>query len=157
MGDTYTGTGGAMGNTNINTMGNRLQYEHESENKHGANKSKLLRNKTRRGWGNKNKRKMYKNSQNQTYFSIFASNANGIKGKIDSLRTNVNIFQPSCIILQETKLRFPGTIKIEGYQIFENLREGLGGGLLTAIDNSLNPVLISTGNEDFEGFDPTNN
>ena len=45
-------------------------------------------------------------------------------------------------------MRFPGTIKIEGYQIFENLREGLGGGLLTAIDISLNPVL--TGNEDFE-------
>ena len=102
--------------------------------------------------GKKTKRKEYKNKKNEATFSLFASNANGIKGKIDSLLTNVNIFQPSCIILQETKLRFPGTVKIEGFQIFENLREGLGGGLLTAIDNNLNPVLISTGSEDFEAL-----
>ena len=150
MGNTFPGTG-TLGNTNINTMGTKLQ--HESENKHGANKSKpVKKNFTRRGWGNKNKRKQYKNKQNQSNFSIFASNANGIKGKLDSLKTNINIFQPSCIILQETKLKFPGTIKIDGYQVFENLREGLGGGLFTAIDNSLNPVLISTGNEDFEAI-----
>ena len=33
-----------------------------------------------------------------------------------------------------------------------SLREGLGGGLLTAIDNNLNPVLISAGNEHFEAL-----
>ena len=63
-----------------------------------------------------------------------------------------NFGGPSCVLLQETKLRHPGTFKIPGYQIFEKLRSGLGGGLLTAIDESLSPMLICTGkeNEDTE-------
>ena len=130
MGDTSTG---------ISTMG--LQCEYESENTISANKSKSVKIKTRRGWGNKIKRKQFKNKQTKKNFSIFASNANGLKAKFDSLKANVNIFHPNCIILQKTKLRFPGTIKIEGYEIFENLREGLGGGLLTAIDKTLKSCL----------------
>ena len=145
--DTNTNT-----STRTSSIWNGDEYEHSPKSTQWANEIKSLRSsktKTRRGWGKKIKRKQFKNKENETTFSLFASNANGIKGKLDSLMTNVNIFQPSCIILQETKLRFPGTVKIEGFQIFENLRECLGGGLLTAIDNNLNPVLISTGNEDF--------
>ena len=33
---------------------------------------------------------------------------------------------------------------------FENIRKGFGGGLLTAIDKNLKPVLISAGNDDVE-------
>ena len=108
--------------------------------------------RNRRGWGKKLKRKQYKSKQNEENFSIFASNANGIKGKFDSLLSNIKYFGASCAIIQESKLRFPGTIKIEGYEIFENIREGLGGGLLTAIDKSVNPVLISSGCEYFEAL-----
>ena len=43
-----------------------------------------------------------------------------------------------------------GTMKINNYQVFEKIRPGLGGGLLTAIKVNLNPVLISPCNEDAE-------
>ena len=101
--------------------------------------------------GRKIKRKHFKNGFNQQTFSIFGSNANGIRGKVDSLKNALAYFKnPSCINLQETKLRFKGTIQLEGYQIFENIRKGFGGGLLTAIDKDLKPVLISAGNDDVE-------
>ena len=43
-------------------------------------------------------------------------------------------------------------MRLDGYQIFEKIRKGGGvGGLLTAVDQNLNPVLISTGmDEDTE-------
>ena len=61
-----------------------------------------------------------------------------------------NFGNPSCVLLQETKLRFPGTFKLPGYQVFEKIRKGQGGGLLTAIAENLSPVLISTGSEEVE-------
>ena len=61
-----------------------------------------------------------------------------------------NFGTPSCVLLQETKLRFPGTFKLKGYQVFEKIRKGQGGGLLTAIAENLSPVLISTGSEEVE-------
>ena len=74
-----------------------------------------------------------------------------MKAKKESLlNTLANYGNPSCVLIQETKLRFPGTFKIPGYQIFEKVRAGLGGGLLTAIDENLSPVLISTGSDEAE-------
>ena len=61
-----------------------------------------------------------------------------------------NVGSPSCILIQETKLRFPGTFKLQGYQIFEKTRAGLGGGLLTAINEDLSPMLISQGSDEIE-------
>ena len=40
-----------------------------------------------------------------------------------------------------------GSVKVPDYQVFEKIRPGFGGGLLTAIRESLNPVLISPSNE----------
>ena len=57
---------------------------------------------------------------------------------------------PSIITLQETKVNSHGTLRIPGYQIFEKLRKGNGGGLLTAINNNLNPVLIQSENDSLE-------
>ena len=51
--------------------------------------------------------------------------------------------------IQESKVRKVGSIKLKGYQIFENIRIGVGGGgLLTAVDQNLAPVLISTGKDE---------
>ena len=50
--------------------------------------------------------------------------------------------------LQETKVKNKGSIKVKGYQIFEKTRNGKGGGgvgLLTAVDEDLDPVLVSSG------------
>ena len=69
--------------------------------------------------------------------------------KQDSLINTMNTFQPSIVTLQETKARKNGSLKLKGYQIFEKIRKGgNGGGLLTAADENLNPMLISTGKED---------
>ena len=77
-------------------------------------------------------------------FTILGSNANGIKAKVDSLKSIINTFDnPSCVTIQESKLRKPGTIQLKGYQIFELNRSGFGGGLLTAVDEQLLPVLVT--------------
>ena len=99
--------------------------------------------RTRRGWGkggNRNK------SQKLVKLSLLGNNVNGLKSKKDSLSNLLQQFnQPSIITLQETKLRFNGTFKLNGYQIFSKVRSGLGGGLLTAIHPDFSPMLISTG------------
>ena len=110
---------------------------------HGKEEQKLEkkeRNKTRRGKGKRKKKK-----DSPLYFSLL-----GLKAKIDSLINNVAIFdKPSCILIQETKLRKSGMIELPGYQIFQLIRNGFGGGLLTAVDVNLSPVLV-TAEEDVE-------
>ena len=77
-------------------------------------------------------------------FKIFGSNANGLKGKVDSLIAAIKFHNyPSCITIQESKLRSK-KFEIPGYQVFLQNRDGFGGGLVTAIDENLASVLIST-------------
>ena len=106
-----TAVGKPMGN--VSTLGSKWT----------ARKELLKRTSkpNRRGWGKKSKRKLFKNQINEQIFSILGTNANGIRAKLDSLKNNISFFKPSCINIQETKLRFPGTIKLEGYEIFENI------------------------------------
>ena len=79
------------------------------------------------------------------------NNCFGLKAKKKSLVQTIKAFKfPSCITIQETKLRKMGSIKLAEYQIFEKIRPGLGGGLLSAIKSNLNPVLISPVNENVE-------
>ena len=102
----------------------------------------LKTKKTRRGWGRK--------ASKPIKFTLF-DNANGVKAKRESLINALkNYGGPSCVLIQETKLRLPGTFKIPGYQVLQKTRSGLGGGLLTAIDINLSPTLISSGGDDIE-------
>ena len=80
--------------------------------------------------------------------SILGSNANGLNGKLDSLKNAIKSFDnPTCNAIQETKLR-SYNFKIPGYQVFQNNRTGLGRGLITAIDENVGSVLVSnTDNE----------
>ena len=79
------------------------------------------------------------------------NNCAGLKAKKKSLVQTIKAFKfPSCITIQETKLRKMGSIKLAEYQIFEKIRPSLGGGLLSAIKTNLNPVLISPVNENVE-------
>ena len=117
-------------------------------------KPKLNKRATRRGHGNKGN----KNGKSKTTiqnagvsFSILGTNADGIKPKVESLYAAMNYFKPSVVLLQETKVTKPGTLKIPGYQVFEKIRTDKGGGgLLAAVDEHLTPLLISTGNEEAE-------
>ena len=50
---------------------------------------------------------------------------------------------------QETKLRQANSVNLDGYIIFKKNRVCLGGGgLLTAVKQDLEPVLISDGGEE---------
>ena len=129
-----------------------LQCESEDAERGKPSQSVNPKKQNRRGWGKKLDRKNFKRKINKQNFSIFGANSNGIKGKLESLLSNINHFKPSCINIQESKLRFCGTIKLQGYEIFENIREGLCGGLLTAVDKDICPVLISSGDEKFEAI-----
>ena len=104
--------------------------------------------RTRRGYGKKNDRKNKKGIQN-IKFSLLGTNSNGILGKQESLKSLLNEFKPTALTIQETKLGKMGVLKLKGYQVFEKTRpNGSGGGLLTAVDEDLQPVLVSTGDED---------
>ena len=111
-----------------------------------GSQNKLKIRKTRRGWGSRGKK-----ANKAIKLTLFGNNANGLKAKKESLLSALKNFNyPSCVLIQETKLRNPGTFTIQGYQIFEKTRTGFGGGLLTAIENDLSPVLISLGSNESE-------
>ena len=113
-------------------------------------KKKNKHEKTRRGYGRKNS-KDKKNGKNKLQFSLLGSNINGLNTKKESLFHAINKFKPSVVTLQESKVKKSGSIKIPGYQIFEKLRNGKGGGgLLTAVDEDLAPVLVSTGDDEVD-------
>ena len=79
------------------------------------------------------------------------NNTAGIKAKKDSLKALVEILgKPSCITLQKTKLCSKDTLKLKHYQIFQRNRNGFGGGLVTAVDPNLNPMLVTTRNDEAE-------
>jgi hypothetical protein len=83
-------------------------------------------------------------------FSILGNNSASLKAKKDSLKSIIKMLKfPSSITLQKTKLAKNAVFSLDKYQIQKN-RSGMGGGLLTAIDPILNPMLISTRNEEAE-------
>ena len=120
--------------------------EWSEKSKHAVKQKK---GKTRRGYGRKAKRKMKENKSFQ--FSIIGTNAAGLNSKKESFYKLINKFRPSVITIQESKLSRPGMIKIPGYQVFDKERKNKkGGGLLTAADEDIDPVLIETESEDTE-------
>ena len=107
--------------------------------------------KTSKRGGVRSKKNRDKKCLKNVNFSIMGTNAAGLKAKKDSLMQNIKMFNnPSCITIQESKLRNSGSIKLENYQIFEKNRSGFGGGLLTAVDQNLEPVLIESANDESE-------
>jgi hypothetical protein len=72
--------------------------------------------KPRRGnWRKKSNTKLQ-----EIQFSLLGNNCNGIFYKQESLKETMMTFKPSILTLQETKVRKHGTLKIKGYQMFEN-------------------------------------
>jgi hypothetical protein len=105
---------------------------------------------TKRG-GVRSKKNRNKKHNKTLQFSIMGINSARLKAKKDSLINNIEILNnPSCITIQESKLRNSGQIKLKNYQVFEKIRKGLGGGLFTAIDLNLDPVLIESSNGESE-------
>ena len=98
----------------------------------------ISKKKIRRGRGLK-----FKSTKNIQCFKILGNNISSMNGKKTSFNLIVNQIVPSCVMVQETKLYKKGQVKIENYEVFENIRKyGEGGGLLTLIHRNFNPVQI---------------
>ena len=82
---------------------------------------------------------------------LLGCNAAGLKQKKQSLWSKIEKFQAGCVFIQETKLYRKGQITLPNLQVFEQVRTGKkGGGLLLAIHQNLDPVLIFEGDDDVE-------
>ena len=80
---------------------------------------------------------------------ILGANSAGLSNKKETFQRYLNLFLPGVFFVQETKLRRQNKIKHPNYVTFEYLRENnAGGGLLTAVHNSLNPVVVSNDTEE---------
>ena len=116
--------------------------EHDTTASPKSKSIKSSKGKQRRG----HKRKYNKNNSNNSNhenFTVIGQNAASLVSKKESLMLSINCLKPSVIVIQESKLKKVGMIKLPGYQIFEKLRtNNNGGGLFTAIDCSLDPVSV---------------
>ena len=81
----------------------------------------------------------------------FPHNTAGITGKLDSLKRAVEVFSPGVILLQESKLKQQGKIKLKGFVVFEKVRQNNegGGGLLSLVHENLKPILIPDDHSEF--------
>ena len=98
--------------------------------------------KTRRG-----KRKNRKITEKLT---IIGTNANGLSTKKESLVHLLASENPQGFMIQETKMRRKNQLKISGYQLFERVRKGKGGGgIMIGIRNDIGsvPVIVSEHDE----------
>ena len=88
-------------------------------------------------------------SKSESSMFILGANSAGLYNKKESFQRYLNLFLPGVFFVQETKLRRKNRIKHPDYVTFEYLRENnVGGGLLTAIHKSLNPVAVSNDTEE---------
>ena len=85
---------------------------------------------------------------------ILGVNAAGLRSKITSFRNVINELKPVVFFVEETKLKDEGRIKIENYDIFENVRKNRdgGGGLALGCLKELQGVLVRTGEEKVEAL-----
>ena len=106
--------------------------------------SKLMMNKNRRSFSRKYK--LGGGSKTNNLVCI-GTNSNGLNTKRESLCNLVNTLNPSIVTIQETKFMLYRTLKLNGFEIFENLRDDrMGGGLLTAVRVDLQPLLVDLSN-----------
>ena len=78
--------------------------------------------KTRRGGRGGNK-----NGLKNTNLTIIGDNVAGLTGKVDDLKRMISVFNPAVLMLQETKTKKTGKIKLENFIVFEKLRDNNDG------------------------------
>ena len=83
-------------------------------------------------------------SKHEKSMFILGANAAGLANKNESFYRLLNLFLPGVFFVQESKLRIRNKMKHPNYTTFEYIRKNCGGGgLLTAVHKSLNPVCVS--------------
>ena len=89
-------------------------------------------------------------SKNKESFTIFSTNAAGMKKKVQSLKNEVKNSNAAVFTIQESHYNKKGKLKVENFEIFEAIRKKQGGGSIIGAHKALNPILISEYSEDFE-------
>ena len=97
------------------------------------------------------------NNLKNTNLTIVENNSAGLTGKLDSLKRLIQVFHSGVVMLQEIKLKKPGTVKLNEFTIFEKLRENnMGGGLMTIVHENIQPILIPDEHPEFLEVDMVN-
>ena len=81
-------------------------------------------------------------------------NAGGLRPKLLTFKKILNELKPSVFLIEETKYKDEGKMKIENYLIFELVRKSRdgGGGLALGCLKELNPVWVRDGGSDIEAL-----
>ena len=84
---------------------------------------------------------------------LIGVNAAGLSSKLTSFTKVLKELQPSVFIVQETKFKKERALSIDGYTIYDLVREFKdGGGLLIGCAKEVNPVMIRKGNDNVEAI-----
>ena len=98
---------------------------------HATTKKTIKNKNTKKNIKYKNHKKTIKKKtkkENIQSLSLFTTNAAGIKLKLDSLKSQLKHFGSGIFTLQETHLKKKGKLHIEGWELFEAIRNKEFGG-----------------------------
>ena len=98
----------------------------------------------------KERTKRGRGGKREKFLNIFSTNAAGLKNKLESFKNELNHTNAGIFTIQETHFKKKGTLKIQGFEIFEAIRDKQKGGTMIGIHESLNPILIQEYSSDFE-------
>ena len=98
----------------------------------------------------KNRTKRGKGGKREQSLNIFSTNAAGLRNKLQSFKNELNHTNAGIFTIQETHFKKKGTLKIQGFEIFEAIRDKEKGGTMIWVHKSLNPMLVKEYNSDFE-------
>ena len=80
-------------------------------------------------------------------------NSAGLGSKIMTFSKIKNQLQPSVFFFEETKFKDPGKLRLDGYIIYELIRQdGDGGGLALGVLKELNPAWVHEGDDSVEAL-----
>ena len=133
--------------------------KHNKTKKRGVNNlsstttKKSIKNKIPKEEKNKIKQKKQKNRTTKNCvenLSLFTANAAGLKLKIPSLKSELVHIEAGIFTIQETHFRKKGYLAIEGWEIFEAIRNKEYGGTMIGVKKVLKPIIIEEYIDTFE-------
>ena len=111
----------------------------------------LLNHEKRRNIKEKrSKIKRGKGQKGPQFLNVFSTNAAGLKSKVLNCKNEIKHLDAAIFTIQETHFVKKGKFLMEGYEIFEAIRNKKDGGTLIGAHTGLRPVLIQEYSEKFE-------
>ena len=94
----------------------------------------------------KNKKKVIRRGhkhKKESTLTILSNNVAGLKNKTESLKAEIMNSNVALFTLQESHFTKKGRLKVDGFEIFEAIRNNKkDGGTVIGAFNSLNPILV---------------